>query len=93
MGGHTRGKHESSGLLIVKGSTDRPPCNVVQPNALTQPGVGCATRPMRAKKECMHESNTFPCMRVNLGKICVTVSIFKCFISSVNLGSLQQPYN
>jgi hypothetical protein len=40
--------------------------------------------------KCMHESNTFPCMRVNLGKICVAVSIFKCFISSINLGSLQQ---
>jgi hypothetical protein len=23
----------------------------------------------------MHESNTFPCMHANLGKICVTVSI------------------
>jgi hypothetical protein len=41
--------------------------------------------------KCMHWSNTFPCMRVNLGKICVVVSIFKCFISSINLGSLQQP--
>jgi hypothetical protein len=30
-------------------------------------------------------------MRVNLGKKCVAVSIFKCFISSINLGSLQQP--
>jgi hypothetical protein len=30
-------------------------------------------------------------MRVNLGKICVAVSIFKCFIFSINLGSLQQP--
>jgi hypothetical protein len=38
----------------------------------------------------MHESNTFPCMRVNLIKIYVTVSIFKCFISYINLGSLQQ---
>jgi hypothetical protein len=45
---------------------------------------------VRTKKECMHESNTFPCMRVNLGKICVAVSIFKCFISSINLESLQQ---
>jgi hypothetical protein len=31
------------------------------------------------------------CMRVNLGKIYVAFSIFKCFISSINLGSLQQP--
>jgi hypothetical protein len=27
--------------------------------------------------KCMHESNTFPGMRVNLGKICVAVSILK----------------
>jgi hypothetical protein len=25
--------------------------------------------------KCMHESNTFPCMRVNLEKICVAVFI------------------
>jgi hypothetical protein len=49
--------------------------------------VGCATS-VPAKKECMHESNMFPCMRVNLGNICVTVSIFKCFISFINLGLL-----
>jgi hypothetical protein len=48
---------------------------------------------VRAKKECMHESNMSPCMRINLGKICVTVSIFKCFIFSINLESLQQPCN
>jgi hypothetical protein len=27
--------------------------------------------------KCMHESNTFLNMRVNLGKICVAVSILK----------------
>jgi hypothetical protein len=37
------------------------------------------------------ESNTFPCMRVNFENICVMVSIFKCFISNINLGSLRQP--
>jgi hypothetical protein len=30
-------------------------------------------------------------MRINLGKICVAVSVFKSFIFSINLGSLQQP--
>jgi hypothetical protein len=30
----------------------------------------------------MHESNTFPCMRVNLGKICATVSILNALFSS-----------
>jgi hypothetical protein len=30
--------NESLGLPIVKGSPGRPPCNVVQPNAPTQPG-------------------------------------------------------
>jgi hypothetical protein len=29
----------------------------------------------------MHESNTFPCMRVNLEKICVTVSILNALFS------------
>jgi hypothetical protein len=38
--------------------------------------------------KCMHWSNTFLCMRINLGKIYVVVSIFKCFIFSINLGSL-----
>jgi hypothetical protein len=31
--------------------------------------------------KCMHESNTFPCMRVNLGKICVAVSILNALFS------------
>jgi hypothetical protein len=39
----------------------------------------------------MHELNTFPYMRVNLEKICFAVFIFKCFISFINLESLQQP--
>jgi hypothetical protein len=32
----------------------------------------------------------FPCMRVNLGKRCVAVSILKYFISTINKGSIQQ---
>jgi hypothetical protein len=31
--------------------------------------------------KCMHESNTFPDMRVNLGKICMAVSILKALFS------------
>jgi hypothetical protein len=51
----------------------------------------CKCNQAQLKKECMHESNMIQCMRVNLGKKYVAVSIFKCFISSINLGSLQQP--
>jgi hypothetical protein len=32
-------------------------------------------------------------MRVNLGNRYVTVSIFKCFISSINIESLQQSFS
>jgi hypothetical protein len=31
--------------------------------------------------KCMNESNTFPRMRVNLGKICVAVSILNALFS------------
>jgi hypothetical protein len=83
-------------LPIVKGSPGR---SSLQPGSTqrtdwTRLSVAPpAPTSVRAKKECTHESNTSPCMRINLGKICVTVSIFKCFISSINLGSLQQPCN
>jgi hypothetical protein len=66
--------------MIGDASADHP-ATWFNPTRRLNQAVGCATRPMRAKKECMHESNTFPCMHVNLGKICVMVSIFKCFVS------------
>jgi hypothetical protein len=43
----------------------------------------------KKKKECIHESNIFSHKRVNLEKRCVMVFIFKCFIFSINIGSLQ----
>jgi hypothetical protein len=85
-----------TGLLIVKGSLSRSSLQpgLTQRTDWTRLSVAPpAPTSVRAKKECMHESNTSPYMRINLGKICVTVSIFKCFISSINLGSLQQPCN
>jgi hypothetical protein len=86
----------SPGLPIVKGSPGR---SSLQPGSTqrtdwTRLSVAPpAPTSVRAKKECMHKSNTSSCMRINLGMICVAVSIFKYFISSINLGSLQQPYN
>jgi hypothetical protein len=68
----------SPGLPIVKGSPGRSPLQTGSTSAPKQAG-GCATCPtsVSAKKECMHESNTIQCMRINLGKICAAVSVFK----------------
>jgi hypothetical protein len=69
----------SPGLPIVKGSPGRPLLQTGSTSAPKQ-AVGCATCPTSVsakKKECMHESNTIQCMRINLGKICVAVSVFK----------------
>jgi hypothetical protein len=41
----------------------------------------------------MHESNTFLCISVNLGKRYVIIFIFKCLIFSINIRSLQQICN
>jgi hypothetical protein len=35
----------------------------------------CGYTDPKIMAKCMHELNTFPCMRVNLGKICVAVFI------------------
>jgi hypothetical protein len=55
--------------------------------------VGCIFHPasVHAKKyEGMHKTNKFLCMRVNLGKRYVVVSIFKCLIFFINIRSVQQ---
>jgi hypothetical protein len=61
--------------------------NPTRPTSLS--GAPPALRLLAQKKECMHESNTIQYMRVNLGKKCVAVSIFKWFISFINLGTMQ----
>jgi hypothetical protein len=35
----------------------------------------CGYTDPKIMAKCMHESNKFPCMHVNLGKICMTVFI------------------
>jgi hypothetical protein len=47
---------------------------MVDPKKTWQPHACGYTNP-KIMAKYMHESNTFPYMRVNLGKICVAVSI------------------
>ena len=85
-------------LQIVRGSLGRSPLRpslALRVHPLSKSDCRVCLHPMsvRAKKECVYESNTFPYMHVNLGKWWVTVSIFKYCISCINIGSLQQSYS
>jgi hypothetical protein len=74
-------------LQIVRVILGRPllqPGPARRAHPLPRPGYRVRPHPMsvRAKKECIHKSNMFPCMRVNLEKRCVAISILNVLFSA-----------